>query len=133
MATHLLPESAFVTDLDGAVIILKADDAAVEIGRLRHRVAKRARDEGPPLLEEGDACGWSSAVMERGLTLRRRRGPASCSRRGCGWVVGAASAAAEADEHNCYGKESTTSVALVAQSEIDKSHLAYMYLNVVYY
>ncbi|TVU46480.1 hypothetical protein EJB05_06020, partial [Eragrostis curvula] len=97
----LLRPSAFVTDLDGGIIILPASDA-LEITRRRDRVAKRARDGGVAMREEADARGWSSAVLERSLALRRRRGPASCSRRGCGWVVGAdPAAAAEADEHGC--------------------------------
>lgn len=140
MATHLLPESAFVTDLDGAIIIPKPDKASVETARRRHRVAKRARDGDLPLLEEHDACGWSSAVLERCLALRRRRGPATCSSRGCGWVVDTASAAsttAEADEHDCCGEESTSSAVRVAdtvrQRQIEKSHLACIYLNVMYY
>jgi hypothetical protein len=40
-------------------------------------VVKRARDrDALSLLDEADARGWSSTVSERGLTLRRRWGPA---------------------------------------------------------
>ncbi|TVU10725.1 hypothetical protein EJB05_44271, partial [Eragrostis curvula] len=88
METPLLLRSAFVTDLDGAIIILPAD-VAVEL-RWRERVAKLVRDLGVALLEEFDTRGWSSAVQERGLALRRRRGAAPCSRLGCGWIVEAA-------------------------------------------
>ncbi|TVU50630.1 hypothetical protein EJB05_02008, partial [Eragrostis curvula] len=109
MAASLLPPTAFVTDLDGGIIILPAVDAA-EIARRRDRVAKRARDGGVALHEEADARGWSSAVLERSLALRRRRGPASGPRRGRGWVVGAAdpAAAAEADKHGCPREEAAT-------------------------
>lgn len=37
--------------------------------------AKRARDED--MREEGDARGWSSAIPDRALALRRRRGNVS--------------------------------------------------------
>ncbi|TVU51504.1 hypothetical protein EJB05_02936, partial [Eragrostis curvula] len=83
MAASLLPPTAFVTDLVGGIIILPAVDAH----------------------------GWSSAVLERGLALRRRRGPASCPRRGCGWVVCAvnpAAAATGAAKHGCPREEGAT-------------------------
>ncbi|GJN31642.1 hypothetical protein PR202_gn00063 [Eleusine coracana subsp. coracana] len=135
MAAPPLPVSAFVTDLDGAIIIPEIDAAAVETTRRRDRAAKRACDWGPPLSEEGDACGWSSTILERGLALRRRRGPASSSRRGCGWIVD--TAAATEVEHSCGDKETTTCVALaakaVAQSEIDNSYLSCISINPIYY
>ncbi|GJN31643.1 hypothetical protein PR202_gn00062 [Eleusine coracana subsp. coracana] len=133
MAKRPLPESAFVTDLDGAIIIPEVDDA-VEEARWRDRVAKMARDWAVPLSKEGDACGWSSAVLERDLAMRRRRGPASSSRRGRGLVVGEA-AAASADERICRGKESTPSGPVAAkaalQTEIDIEFLVHFYLNVL--
>ncbi|GJN07719.1 hypothetical protein PR202_ga25573 [Eleusine coracana subsp. coracana] len=138
MAAPPLPASAFVIDLDGAIIIPEIDAAAVETTRRRDCAAKRACDWGPPLSEEGDACGWSSTILERGLALRRRRGPASSSRRGCGWFVDTAAAVAAAeDEHSCGDKETTTCVALaakaVAHREIDNSYLACISINPIYY
>ncbi|CAO2192878.1 unnamed protein product [Urochloa humidicola] len=50
---------------------------------------KRGRDGGVDRREEAEAAsGWSSAVVERGLALRRRGGSASCSTRQCGLIVG---------------------------------------------
>ncbi|CAL4957197.1 unnamed protein product [Urochloa decumbens] len=50
---------------------------------------KRGRNGGVDRREEGEAAsGWSSAVVERGLALRRRGGSASCSSRRCGLIVG---------------------------------------------
>ncbi|CAL4964114.1 unnamed protein product [Urochloa decumbens] len=50
---------------------------------------KRGRNGGVNRREEGEAAsGWSSAVVERGLALRRRGGSASCSSRRCGLIVG---------------------------------------------
>ncbi|CAO2180228.1 unnamed protein product [Urochloa humidicola] len=50
---------------------------------------KRGRDRGVDRREEEEAAsGWSSAVVERGLALRRRRGSAFCSSRRCGLIVG---------------------------------------------
>ncbi|CAO2173989.1 unnamed protein product [Urochloa humidicola] len=50
---------------------------------------KRGRDGGVDRREEAEAAsGWSSAVVERGLALRRRGGSASCSSRRCGLIVG---------------------------------------------
>jgi hypothetical protein len=51
------------------------DDDLVEVARRRDAVAKRARDED--LREEADARGWSSAIPDRSLPLRRRRGSVS--------------------------------------------------------
>jgi hypothetical protein len=52
-----------------------AADDPVEVARRRDVVAKRARDEN--LRDEADARGWSSAIQERSLALRRRRGLAA--------------------------------------------------------
>ncbi|CAL4950445.1 unnamed protein product [Urochloa decumbens] len=50
---------------------------------------KRGRNGSVDRREEGEATsGWSSAVLERGLALRRRGGSASCSSRRCGLIVG---------------------------------------------
>ncbi|GJN07718.1 hypothetical protein PR202_ga25572 [Eleusine coracana subsp. coracana] len=124
MAKRPLPESAFVTDLDGAIIIPEVDDA-VEEARWRDHVAKMARDLAVPLSKEGDACGWSSAVLDRDLALRRRRGPASSSRRGCGLVVGEA-AAGSADQRIC-----PVAAKTAWQTGIENEFLVHFYLNVL--
>ncbi|CAO2162200.1 unnamed protein product [Urochloa humidicola] len=50
---------------------------------------KRSRDGGVDRREEEEAAsGWSSAVVERGLALRRRGSSAFCSSRRCGLIVG---------------------------------------------
>ena len=54
-----------------AITAVAADDRDV-VARRRDAVAKRARDED--LREEGEARGWSSAIPDRSLALRRRRG-----------------------------------------------------------
>ncbi|WVZ71626.1 hypothetical protein U9M48_020193 [Paspalum notatum var. saurae] len=74
-------------------------------------VARRRAGGLAPRSEEADADadaarGWSSAVLERGLTLRRRGGAsaASCSSRPRGGlVVGTAGAAARAEP--CFHRE----------------------------
>ncbi|WVZ71548.1 hypothetical protein U9M48_020122 [Paspalum notatum var. saurae] len=72
-------------------------------------VARRRAGGLAPRPEEADADaarGWSSAVLERGLTLRRRGGAyaASCSSRPRGGlVVGTAGAAARAEP--CFRRE----------------------------
>ncbi|KAF7047759.1 hypothetical protein CFC21_056646 [Triticum aestivum] len=54
------------------------------VDQLSHAVKKRSADENLVLADESEASGWSSAVSDRRLALRRRRGPASSScRRGC--------------------------------------------------
>jgi len=76
--------------VDGAITIVAADDP-VELALRRDRVAKRARDQD--LREEADARGWSSAISERGLALRRRSRPAPSS------LTGATTM--EMEEHAC--------------------------------
>jgi len=77
MAGHgapLLRASAFAAAIDGSITI----------------VANRGRDVGLAQrgIEDDDAArGWSSAVQERGLALRRRGGSTSCSRPHAGLVV----------------------------------------------
>ncbi|RLN23029.1 uncharacterized protein C2845_PM07G06970 [Panicum miliaceum] len=90
--TPLLRASAFAFTIDGAIAALAGyyDDPVEELGR-----AKRGRDGGTARREEADAArGWSSAVAERGLALRRRGGSASCARPRGGLVVGGEEAAA---------------------------------------
>ncbi|CAO2162164.1 unnamed protein product [Urochloa humidicola] len=54
----------------------------------RDAARKRGRDGGVGRRAEAEAAsGWSSAVVERGLALRRRGGSASCSNRRCGLIV----------------------------------------------
>ncbi|GJM87677.1 hypothetical protein PR202_ga03655 [Eleusine coracana subsp. coracana] len=78
--------------------------------------AKRARDDDVlALLEEADARGWSSAVSERSLALRRRRGTTSSSfPRGCGWVT------ATGDELGCRREEAATSDAVGAGAPVEE-------------
>jgi hypothetical protein len=87
-------------------------------GRNDDGAAKRARDgDLLTLIEEADARGWSSAVLERSLALRRRRSPASSSPpRGCGWVAAAAPAA---EEYGCRLEEPATpnSIGAAAAAE----------------
>jgi hypothetical protein len=73
--------------------------------------AKRARDgDALSLLDEADAHGWSSAVSERGLALRRRWAPASHSLpQGSGWV---AAPTATAKEY-CYRREEAAAPVLI--------------------
>ncbi|PUZ57225.1 hypothetical protein GQ55_5G412400 [Panicum hallii var. hallii] len=96
--TPLLRASAFAFTIDGAIAALAGyyDDPVEELARRRGRdAAKRGRDGGTARREEADAArGWSSAVAERGLALRRRGGSASCSRPRGGLVVGGEEAAA---------------------------------------
>ncbi|TVU46333.1 hypothetical protein EJB05_05859, partial [Eragrostis curvula] len=88
--TPLLPASAFAVAADGAITFFGADDP-VELARRRDRVAKKRARDADRTWREADARGWSSAIVERSLALRRRRGSASISpRHRCGWVVGAA-------------------------------------------
>ncbi|TVU46331.1 hypothetical protein EJB05_05857, partial [Eragrostis curvula] len=112
----LLPASAFSVTIDGAFTIVGADDPH-ELARRRDSGAKkRARDVDRASREEADACGWSSAVLERSLALRRRRGSSSISpRHRCGWVVGAAAAAVE--EQACLHEEAAARVTRVFTAE----------------
>ncbi|KAG2588122.1 hypothetical protein PVAP13_5NG193500 [Panicum virgatum] len=72
---------AFALTIDGAIAALAAHDGPVE-----ERGRGRGRDAAKR--EEADAArGWSSAVAERGLALRRRGGSTSCSRPHAGLVV----------------------------------------------
>ncbi|CAL4976776.1 unnamed protein product [Urochloa decumbens] len=116
--TPLLPSSAFrfTFTIDGAITTVLADDPVEEeLARRRDSDAtkkrgsgtgmksgggagkkmdggaakKRGRNGGVDRREEGEAAsGWSSAVVERGLALRRRGGSASCSSRRCALIVG---------------------------------------------
>ncbi|OEL33766.1 hypothetical protein BAE44_0005216 [Dichanthelium oligosanthes] len=86
--TPLQPASAFAFTIDGAITTVEEEPA-----RRRDRdgdAAKRARDGGLARREEeADATrGWSSAVEERGLALRRRGGSASCSHPRGGLIIG---------------------------------------------
>ncbi|CAO2203243.1 unnamed protein product [Urochloa humidicola] len=66
----------------------KEDGDAAEKG-YGSAAKKRGRSGGVDQREEAEAAiGWSSAVVERGLALRRRGGSASCSSRRCGLIVG---------------------------------------------
>ncbi|KAG2536858.1 hypothetical protein PVAP13_9NG226873 [Panicum virgatum] len=99
MAGHgapLLRASAFAAAIDGSITI----------------VANRGRDVGLAQrgIEDDDAArGWSSAVQERGLALRRRGrgGPAaaSCSRRRGGMIRAAG------EERGCHNDEAAVPVA----------------------
>jgi hypothetical protein len=88
-------------------------------GRNDDGAAKRARDgDLLTLIEEADARGWSSAVSERSLALRRRRSPASSSPpRGCGWVAAAAPAA---EEYGCRLEEPATPYSIVAAAAAEE-------------
>ncbi|CAL4950387.1 unnamed protein product [Urochloa decumbens] len=116
--TQLLRGSdfGFTFTIDGAITTVLADDPVEkELARRRDRGAakrrdsdegkkrdgdeakkggsgaakKRGRDGGVDRREETEAAsGWSSAVVERGLALRRRGGSATCSSRRCGLIVG---------------------------------------------
>ena len=59
-------------------------------------------------IEDDAARGWSSAVEERGLALRRRGGPAaaSCARRRGGMIRTAG------EERGCHNDEAAVPVAL---------------------
>lgn len=114
--------------IDGAITIVAADDP-VELARRRVCVAKRARDEDALVpREEADACGWSSAVPERSLSLRRRRGPASSSSRGSTIVV-------VEEEHGCSREEAALDVAgaegEAEEAWVDAGGEEYYYLAVL--
>ena len=86
-AGPLLPRAnATWCAVDGALTFVAADDP-VELAKRRDRVAKRARD-ADSLREEADARGWSSALPERSLVLRRRRRGSAPSSFSCGGVGG---------------------------------------------
>ncbi|GJM87678.1 hypothetical protein PR202_ga03656 [Eleusine coracana subsp. coracana] len=95
----------------GVVVFLARDDGGA---------AKRARDDDVvALLEEADARGWSSAVSERNLALRRRRGTTSSfSPRGCGWVT------ATAEDHGCRREEAATPDAVGAGAAVEEKAMA---------
>ncbi|KAF8661891.1 hypothetical protein HU200_056851 [Digitaria exilis] len=85
--TPFLRGGAFAFAIDGAIATVSAHDTAVEdLARRRDRGAGK---RGLARREEADpARGWSSAVAERGLALRRRGGgSASCSSRPSGGLV----------------------------------------------
>ncbi|GJM87673.1 hypothetical protein PR202_ga03651 [Eleusine coracana subsp. coracana] len=95
----------------GVVVLLARDDGGA---------AKRGRDDDVlALLEEADARGWSSAVLERSLALRRRRGTASSSfPRRCGWVT------ATAEDHGCRREEEATPDAVGAGAAVEEKAMA---------
>ncbi|BAS78752.1 Os02g0492800 [Oryza sativa Japonica Group] len=77
MLRAALSPAVALSTIDGVVSVAAAASDHDRVG-----AAKRARDGHLlPRSEEhdadADACGWSSAVMERSLALRRRRGCAS--------------------------------------------------------
>jgi hypothetical protein len=84
------------------------DDDLVEVARRRDAVAKRARDED--LREEADARGWSSAIPDRSLPLRRRRGSVSPS------FAHATTSVAVAEEQIC-SREVASSTMIHSKSE----------------
>ncbi|OEL28917.1 hypothetical protein BAE44_0010062 [Dichanthelium oligosanthes] len=78
--TPLLRASAFAAAIDGAITFVMADDPVEAPARRCDRLAAN-RGLAQKELAEDAARGWSSADVERGLTLRRRGGSAaSCSR-----------------------------------------------------
>ncbi|KAF6993539.1 hypothetical protein CFC21_010416 [Triticum aestivum] len=77
-------------DIHGMSVTLTMPD------QLSHSGKKRAADEDLVLADESEARGWSSAVSDRRLVLRRRRGPVSSSCcRGCIMVTEAPDCRAE--------------------------------------
>uniref|UniRef100_A0A0E0CKP9 Secreted protein n=1 Tax=Oryza meridionalis TaxID=40149 RepID=A0A0E0CKP9_9ORYZ len=81
MLRAALSPAIVLSTIDG-VVSISVSVAAAASDHDRVGAAKRARDGHLlPRSEEhdadADACGWSSAVMERNLALRRRRGGAS--------------------------------------------------------
>ncbi|KAM3311122.1 hypothetical protein ACQJBY_031665 [Aegilops geniculata] len=81
-------------DIHGMSVTLTMPD------QLSHAGKKRSADENLVLADESEALGWSSAVSDRRLALRRRRrGPVSSScRRGRIVVTEAPDCRAEAVE-----------------------------------
>uniref|UniRef100_A0A0E0JZZ4 Secreted protein n=1 Tax=Oryza punctata TaxID=4537 RepID=A0A0E0JZZ4_ORYPU len=81
MLRAALSPAIALSTIDGVVSVSVSVAAASDYDRVG--AAKRARDHLLPRSEEhdadADARGWSSAVMERSLALRRRRGCASSS------------------------------------------------------
>ncbi|RLN40934.1 hypothetical protein C2845_PM01G36350 [Panicum miliaceum] len=110
LGTPLLRASAFAAAIDGSVTIVAADDPVEELARRRGRAAAN-RGPAQREIEDDAARGWSSAVRERGLALRRRGGSAaSCSRR-----RGLVRAAGE--ERGCRSEEAAAPGAVVIGAE----------------
>ncbi|CAL4964169.1 unnamed protein product [Urochloa decumbens] len=93
---------------------------------------KRGRDGGVDQRGEGEAAsGWSSAVVERGLALRRRGGSASCSSRRCGLIVGeGARYREEAAASGALGVGAADAVAANQEALVDPT-LAFLCLAVL--
>ena len=120
--TPLLCASAFAAAVDGAAIttVVANDLVEEELASRRDSVAAN-RGCGGALerREEADvARGWSSAVVERGLALRRRGGSASfCRPRG--GLVGTAAATAT-KERRGRREEAGASCALGVGAEAEE-------------
>ncbi|KAM3294172.1 hypothetical protein ACQJBY_037210 [Aegilops geniculata] len=94
-------------DIHGMSVTLTMPDQLSLAGK------KRSADENLVLANESEALGWSSAVSDRRLALRRRRGPASSScRRGCIVVT---------EPTDCRAEEAAPQVVL---GEIEGAQLA---------
>jgi hypothetical protein len=72
--TLLLSASAFAAAIDGAITFMGADDPDSERARRRGRVAANPGLARRQVADDDAARGWSSAVPECGLSLRRRSG-----------------------------------------------------------
>ncbi|CAL4976827.1 unnamed protein product [Urochloa decumbens] len=94
---------------------------------------KRGRNGGVDRREEGEAAsGWSSAVVERGLALRRRGGSASCFSRRCGLIVGeGARYREEAAASGALGVEAEDAVVAADQEALVDPALAFLCLAVL--
>ncbi|CAL4934550.1 unnamed protein product [Urochloa decumbens] len=91
--TFLLRAGDLSAAIDGAIsFVAAAEDPVDELAR-RRRCAAANGDR-----DDDVACGWSSAVVERGLALRRRGGSA-CSRRRDGLIRAAG------EERGCRSEE----------------------------
>jgi hypothetical protein len=101
-------------------------DEAKERGR--DGVRKRGRDVGLDRREESDEeRGWSSAVVERGLALRRRGGSASCCRPRYGLIVGEEAVASAAVGVEAGAEEE----AAVAAEELPIDPTEFFYISVL--
>ncbi|CAL4926018.1 unnamed protein product [Urochloa decumbens] len=89
--------TSFLRAIDGVITCTSVVAAAADDPRRRRAEANGDRDDDV-------ACGWSSAVVERGLALRRRGG--SCSRRRDGLIRAAG------DEWACRREEAAAPGAL---------------------
>ncbi|RCV23845.1 hypothetical protein SETIT_5G037400v2 [Setaria italica] len=160
--TALLGASAFAFTftIDGAITTVVADDPVEEeLARRRDRDAskkrdsdsmkkrdgdsakkrdgdarkKRGRDGGMDRGEESDAArGWSSAVVERGLALRRRGGSTSCCRPRCGLIVGeGARSREEAAASGAAQGVGAEAAAVAAEEPLVDPTLEFFYLAVL--